>query len=201
MAVRGHMLPLTRKITQEENTMLHLARNWWMFLLRGILALVFGLVAISFPATAFLTLVVVFGVFALVDGLLAIVSAFTSNAKSENWWWLILEGVFGIVIGVLTFIQPAAMGEAWLILIGAWAVVTGVFEIVTAIRIRKLIEGELWMILGGLASVVFGFLILFNPLSAAVAVGILVGAYAILFGIIFIAFALRLRKHRTAHSA
>lgn len=173
-----------------------LARNWWMFLLRGTLALVFGIAAIFLPQAAFLTLVLVFGAFAFVDGVFALIAAFTSEAKSENWWWLILEGAFGILIGVLTIIQPAAMGEAWLILIGVWAIVTGLFEIITAIRLRKMIEGELWMILAGLASVVFGLLVLINPGSGAFAVGFIIGFYAIIFGVTLIAFSLRLRRHK-----
>lgn len=173
-----------------------LAKNWWMFLLRGLLALAFGIVALFFPASAFLSLVVVFGAFALVDGIFAIVSAFTSNAKSENWWWLILEGLVGVVIGVLTLIQPAAMGEAWLILIAAWAIVTGVFEVITAIRLRKMIEGELWMIIGGLVSIVFGILVFVYPASGAVAVGLIIALYAILFGLLFVMLGLNLRKFK-----
>ena len=171
-----------------------LARNWWMFLLRGILALAFGVTAVFLPQAAFLSLVLVFGIFALIDGIFAIISAFTSNAKSENWWWLILEGAFGIIIGLLTILQPAAMGEAWLILIGAWAVVTGLFEIITAIRLRKMIEGELWMILAGLASVAFGLLVLIYPGPGAFAIGFIIGIYAIIFGVTLIAFSLRLRS-------
>lgn len=174
-----------------------LARNWWAFLLRGIFALIFGVVALFFPASAFMSLVLVFGAFAFVDGVFAVVSAFFASAKSENWWWIILEGLFGIIIGVLTIVQPVAMGEAWLILIAAWAIVTGLFEIITAIRIRKLIEGELWYILGGLASVAFGLLVMVFPASGAFTIGVLVGAYAVLFGIMFIALALRLRKLRS----
>src|SRR5687767_9739354 len=177
---------------------MRLARNWWMFLLRGILALVFGVVALFFPAAAFLSLVLIFGAFAFVDGVFAIVSAFTSEAKSENWWWLILEGALGILIGVLTIIQPAAMGEAWLILIAAWAIITGILEVVTAIRIRKQIEGEFWMILSGLISVAFGMLVLINPVSGAFAIGVIVGIYAIIFGAMLIALSLRLRKHNAA---
>jgi uncharacterized membrane protein HdeD (DUF308 family) len=172
-----------------------LARNWWMFLLRGILALIFGGFALFLPRVAFLSLVLVFGAFALIDGIFAIISAFTSNAKSENWWWIILEGAFGILIGILTVIQPAAMGQAWLWVIGFWAVVTGLFEIITAIRLRKLIEGELWMILAGLASVIFGILVFIYPGSGAFAIGLVLGIYAIIFGITLIAFSLRLRSH------
>lgn len=171
-----------------------LARNWWMFLIRGILALIFGIVALFFPASAFLSLVIVFGAFAFVDGIFAIISAFTSNARSENWWWLMLEGAVGIVIGVLTFLQPAAMGEAWLILIAAWAIVTGILEVITAIRLRKVIEGELWMIIGGLISVAFGVLVMVYPTSGAFAIGYMVAFYAIIFGAMFIMLALGMRK-------
>lgn len=177
-----------------------LAKNWWVFLLRGVLALIFGIIALFFPAPTFMSLVLVFGAFALVDGAFALASAFTSNAKSENWWWIILEGVVGIAIGLLTLIQPAAMGEAWLILIAAWAIVGGLLEIITAIRVRKLIEGELWLILGGLLSVIFGVLVLLYPVGGAITIAVIIGAYAIIFGIMFIALALRLRKHNTANS-
>ena len=179
---------------------MRLARNWWLFLLRGVLAVVFGIIALSFPAAAFLTLVLVFGAFAMVDGLVAVFSAFTSDAKSENWWWLILEGVFGVLIGLLTLFQPAAVGQAWLVLIAAWAIITGLFEVVTAVRLRKAIEGELWLILGGVVSVLFGLLVLIYPASGAFAIGFMVGIYAILFGALFIALALRLRRHAGARS-
>lgn len=172
-----------------------LTRNWWAFLLRGILALVFGLVAVFMPVAAFLSLVFVFGAFALVDGIFTIISAFTSNAKSENWWWLIFEGLFGILIGVLTITQPAAMGQAWLLLIAIWAIVTGLLEIITAIRLRKEITGEFWMALGGLISVAFGLFVLFAPLAGAFAVGTIIGIYALVFGISLIMLAMRMRKH------
>lgn len=172
-----------------------LTRNWWAFLLRGIFAVLFGLIAIFMPVAAFLSLVFVFGAFALVDGIFTIVSAFTSNAKSENWWWLIFEGLFGILIGVLTIVQPEAMSEAWLLLIGAWAIVTGVLEIITAIRLRKEITGEFWLILGGLFSIAFGILIAASPMAGAFAVGFIIGIYALMFGIVLIMLALRLRKH------
>jgi len=170
-----------------------LARNWWMFLIRGVLALIFGIVAILFPATAFISLLLIFGAFAFVDGVFALIAGII--AKSENWLWLILEGVIGIFIGVVTLVQPSAMGEAWLILIAVWAIVTGIFEVVTAIRIRKLIEGEFWMILSGLISIAFGLLVLLNPTSGAVAIGFIIGIYAVMFGATLIALSLRLRRH------
>ena len=178
-----------------------LSRNWWVFLLRGIVALIFGIIAIMMPVAAFLSLVFVFGAFALVDGIFTLVAAFTSNAKSENWWWLILEGLFGILIGVLTLVQPAAMGQAWLLLIAVWAIVTGMFEIITAIRLRKEITGEFWLILGGLISVAFGIFVAAAPIAGAFAVGTIIGIYAIVFGVAFIMLSLRLRKHAARASA
>jgi uncharacterized membrane protein HdeD (DUF308 family) len=180
--------------------MLLLAKNWWAFLLRGILALIFGIVAIFFPAAAFLALVLVFGAFAFFDGVFALVSAFTSNVRSENWWWLILEGIVGLGIGILTIIQPAAMGEAWLILIAAWALITGILEIITAVRLRKIIQGEFWLILGGIISVLFGLAVAFYPQAGALAIGLLIGLYAILFGAIFIALGLKLRSFANTSS-
>lgn len=172
-----------------------LARNWWAFLIRGIIAIIFGIVAIFFPATAFLSLVLVFGIFALIDGIFSIVSVFISGAHSESWWWLVIEGAFGILIGILTIIQPAAMALAWVFVIAAWAIITGVLEIVTAIRLRKMITGEGWMIVSGILSVLFGILVTFSPGSGMFAVGLIIGIYALMFGITMLMLAFRLRKH------
>ena len=171
-----------------------LAKNWWAFLLRGILAIVFGIAAIFFPQAAFLSLVLIFGAFALVDGIFTLISAFAGNARSEGWWWLIFEGLFGILVGVLTVWQPFAMGLAWVFMIAAWAVVTGVFEIVTAIRLRKVITGEWMLILAGVISVLFGILAAVYPGTGAAAIGMIVGIYALIFGVIFIVLAFQLRK-------
>jgi uncharacterized membrane protein HdeD (DUF308 family) len=169
--------------------------------LRGILAVVFGLVALFFPGVAFLSLVLVFGAFAFVDGVFALVAAFAGGAKSENWWWLVLEGLFGILIGILTIVQPAAMGMAWIFMIAIWAIVTGVLEIITAIRVRKEITGEWALILAGALSVCFGLLAAFYPASGAVAVGFILGIYALIFGVIFISLAFRLRRHNAGRTA
>jgi uncharacterized membrane protein HdeD (DUF308 family) len=181
--------------------MLLLARNWWVFLLRGILALVFGVAAVFFPEAAFLSLVLVFGAFALVDGIFSIIAAVTGTVKTENWWWLLLEGIFGILIGLLTLVQPAAMGRAWIFVIASWAVVTGILEIFTAVKLRKVIEREFWMILSGMFSVVFGVLAFTYPQSGAFAIGLITGIYAVMFGITMLMFAFRLRKHKAAHAS
>jgi uncharacterized membrane protein HdeD (DUF308 family) len=178
-----------------------LARNWWAFLLRGILAVIFGLVALFYPASAFLSLVLVFGAFALVNGVFAIVSAFTGGVHSENWWWIILEGAFGILIGVLTVMQPLAMGLAWVLVIAAWAIVTGVFEIISAIRLRKMITGEWAMILSGVLSVLFGAILAFYPRAGALAVGFIFGIYALIYGVMYLVLGWHLRSHVATRAA
>lgn len=175
-----------------------LARNWWVFAIRGVLAIIFGIAALFFPKAAFLSLVLVFGGFALADGIFTIVSAFASNAKSESWWWLILEGAFGIIIGFLTLFQPFAMGLAWIWLIAAWAIVTGILEIFTAIKLRKVIENEWLLILGGVISILFGIFAGVYPQSGAFAIGFIVGIYALLFGILYLRLAFSLRKFASA---
>lgn len=171
-----------------------IARNWWVFLVRGILALIFGLIAILMPTVAFISLVVIFGIFALVDGIFTIAAALFADVRSEKWWWLLLEGLVGIIIGVFTLVAPGAMGNAWLFLIAIWAIATGILRIVTAIRLRKFIEGEFWLILSGLFSVIFGVLIIASPASGAFAIGLIIGVYALIFGIAFIGIAMRLKK-------
>jgi uncharacterized membrane protein HdeD (DUF308 family) len=178
-----------------------LARNWWAFAIRGLIAIIFGVIAIFFPATAFLSLVLVFGIFVLVDGIFSIVAVFVSGAHSESWWWLVIEGAFGILIGILTLIQPAAMAFAWIFVIAAWALVTGILEIFTAIRLRKTIANEGWMIVSGVLSVLFGILVTISPQSGAFAIGLIIGIYALMFGITLLMIAFRLRKHAHRPSA
>ncbi|HQZ81688.1 MAG TPA: HdeD family acid-resistance protein [Pyrinomonadaceae bacterium] len=175
-----------------------LARNWWVFLVRGIFALIFGLIAILMPSVAFFSLVLVFGIFALLDGIFTIAAAFFSDVRSEKWWWLVLEGIVGIVVGLFSIFEPAAMGNAWLFLIAIWAIATGVLRAVTAIRLRKLIDGEFWLILSGVFSLIFGILILASPASGAFAIGLIIGAYALIFGIALIGIAIRLKNHRSS---
>src|SRR5690606_17280080 len=99
-------------------------------------------------------------------------------------------GVLGIIVGILTLIQPAAMASALVLIIGAWALINGIFQIITAIRIRKLITGEFWLILSGLFAVIFGILVLADPFAGAFAMGLLIGIYAIIFGITLIGLSL-----------
>ncbi len=175
-----------------------LAKNWWLLLLRGICAIVFGVLAFAWPGITLFTLVLFYGAYALVDGIFAIGAAIMGGAPGSRWW-LALVGLFGIAAGILTFAWPGLTALVLLFFIAGWAIAMGVFEIVGAIRLRKEIDNEWWLILGGIVSVLFGIVLLARPGAGALALIWVIGSFAILFGILNIAFALRLRKH--AHEA
>jgi uncharacterized membrane protein HdeD (DUF308 family) len=170
-----------------------LARNWWVLALRGAIAVLFGLAAFVWPGITLAALVLLFGAYTLVDGVFAVIAALTGRSGHERWWVLLLEGLVGIAVGVLTFIWPAITEFALLYLIAAWAVVTGVIEIIAAIRLREELEGEWLLILGGIASVLLGLILLARPGAGALAVIWMIGAYAIVFGVLLVILAFRLR--------
>ena len=179
--------------------MLHaLAKSWWLLLLRGICAVVFGILAFIWPGLTLVTLVLLYGAFALVDGVISLIAAFTGSAKPVPTWWLVVVGLLGIAAGIVTFAWPGITAIILVLFIGAWALVHGIFEIIGAIQLRKEIDNEWMLILGGLLSVVFGLIVLFAPGAGALGLIWAIAAYSIVFGILFIALALRLRKHRDA---
>ena len=178
------------------------ARHWWAFALRGVVAILFGVLAFAWPAVTLTVLVLFWGAFALVDGVLALVAAFPTD--HDHRWGLLLEGVVGIGAGIVTFVWPGLTALVLLYIIAVWALLTGVLELVAAVRLRKVIQNEWWLALSGIASVLFGVVLLAAPGAGAVAVVWLIAAYAIVFGLLNLAVALRLHgmgQHRHAVSA
>jgi uncharacterized membrane protein HdeD (DUF308 family) len=174
-----------------------LAHNWWAVALRGVLAILFGLIALVWPGLTLEVLVLFFGAYALVDGVFAIVTAFTKRAGHDRWWVLLLEGLVGIAAGIIIWVLPGLATLVLLYVIAFWAIVTGIIEIVAAIRLRREVQGEWLLVLSGIASVVFGALLLFFPAAGGLTIAWLIGIYAILFGAMFLGLSWRLRKHRT----
>ena len=172
-----------------------LAQNWWALVLRGVLAILFGLTAFFWPDITLLSLVLLFGAFALTDGILAIAAAVTGATHGERWWVLVLEGLSGIAIAAITVVWPGISALALVYLIAAWALVTGVLEIAAAIRLRREIEGEWLLIATGVLSVAFGLYAAFVPAGGALAIVWTIGGYALITGILLIALGLRLRGH------
>jgi len=169
-----------------------LARNWWALALRGVFAIIFGVMAWIWPDLTVRALVLLFGAYALVDGVFAIAAAAT-GAGGSRWWVLVLEGLLGIAVGLMTIFWPGLTALALLFFIASWAIVTGVFEIVAAYQLRREIEGEWLLALGGLASIIFGLILFIFPGDGALALIWLIGAYAIFFGVLLIVLALRVR--------
>jgi uncharacterized membrane protein HdeD (DUF308 family) len=171
-----------------------LARNWWLVLLRGACAIIFGVLTVIWPGLSLLTLILFWGIFALFDGGLALGAAIMGGTPAPRWW-LALVGVLGIAAGALTLMWPGVTGLVLLFFIAGWAIAAGVFEIVGAIRLRKEIDDEWMLIASGILSVLFGFLILAFPGAGALGLAFAIGAFAIVYGLLLVGFSMRLRKH------
>lgn len=176
-----------------------LRSHWWIPLVRGILAIVLGIVLFLLPISAVFTLVVLFGAFAFVDGALAIVQAVRfAHPDSGRWWFLVFQGIVGVAIGILTFLYPGLTAQTLGLLIAAWALVTGIFEIGAAFRLRRDVPNELLLIVAGGISILFGVLLFFFPIGALIAAVYFLAAYSLFWGIALVALAFRLRRGRGA---
>jgi len=170
------------------------ARTWWAVGLRGLLSIVFGVLALIWPEIAVEALVLLFGAYVLVNGVFTILSAIAGRREYRQWWLVLLEGVAGIAFGVITIGWPRITAVVLLLLIAGWAIATGILQIVAAILLRKELSGEWLLVLSGVLSLVLGVLLAMQPQAGAIAFVWLIGAYAILFGVLLIALAFRLRR-------
>jgi uncharacterized membrane protein HdeD (DUF308 family) len=171
-----------------------LARNWWVVLFRGLAGIIFGLITLFAPDISLTALVLVFGAYALADGVLAMISAIRWRGETDRWWVILLEGLAGVAAGVITLFWPGITALTLLYMIAAWALLTGALEIAAAIRLRKVIAGEWLLVLSGIVSIVFAALLALFPAAGALALVLWIGAYAVVFGALLIAFAFRLRS-------
>jgi uncharacterized membrane protein HdeD (DUF308 family) len=174
-----------------------LSRSWWTLVVRGIFAILFGILAFLWPGLTVVTLVIFFGAYALVDGIFAIVGAIGGWGKRDDHWLLLLGGLVGVGIGILTFRAPGVTTMLLVIYIAAWGLSTGILEIVAAIRLRNEIKGEWWLILSGIASVLFALLLMIFPGAGALSLIWLIASYAVVFGAMLIGLGLKLRWHRS----
>jgi len=174
-----------------------LKRHWWVPVIRGIVAIVFGIIAFTHPGLAATTLVLFFGAWVLIDGIFRVVGAIGHRASDPDWGWHLVIGLLGIIVGLLTFHAPGITALALVIYIAAWALMIGASEIAIAVKMRREIKGEWFLILMGLASIVFAVLLLWNPIAGAAAVIWLIAWYAVVMGVLAIFFGFRLRSLRT----
>jgi uncharacterized membrane protein HdeD (DUF308 family) len=180
-----------------------LTDNWWVILLRGIVGVIFAVLAFGWPGATLLALVYVWGVYAIIDGAFALYMTYLAARQDQRWWPYLLEGLLGIGAGIVAFGWPNITALALLYLIAAWAILTGIVEIIAAVDLRKLIENEWLLGLAGVLSIVFGVLLAAQPDAGAVAIVWLLGVYALFFGITLIVLAFRVRgvgKRLTANT-
>ena len=170
-----------------------LSRYWWMTLLRGSFWILFGIVILVLPGISLLSLTLALGAVMFADGILNVANAFSGRKLHDDWWVLLLVGLTGVGVGALTLYSPQLTALAIVFYVAIWAIATGLLEIVAAIRLRKQIEREIWLGLAGIASVVFGALLVARPAAGALTLLWLIAVYAIAFGVVLVMLAFKVR--------
>lgn len=172
-------------------------KHWWQILVRGIIALIFGILVLAWPGLALEIFVIFFGAFIFVDGIFTLIAAINYKAGAGSRTWLYIRGIAGIIAGLFVFFLPVIAAVALVILIAAWALVTGVMELVYAFQANQ-DNAIRWMFaISGILSIILGILMLIKPLIGALVIAVVVGAYAVLAGIVLIILSFRLRSVKT----
>lgn len=180
-----------------EATMKALAKDWWLFILRGVIAIIFGILVVVWPIESVFVLVIFFGAYVLVDGIFVIISAFTQKRSWGSRFWLILWGLVGIAAGVVTFAWPGITALALLVVIAVWAFVIGIAQVVFAFAPGTSLGNRLLLALGGIISIILGIVLVARPGLGALAVVWIIGIFAIVFGMCQIAFGMKLKGLKT----
>lgn len=173
-----------------------LCNKWWCLALRGLTAVVAGVISVTHPGLTVYVLAILIGVNALIDGLMCVFIGFGGGAGGRPWWEMIVLGLIGVGFGILTLARPTILIETLLLFIAVWAVVRGVLEIAAAIKLRHVIDDEWFLALSGIFSIAFGALLLAKPLTAALAIGMVIGVFLFMYGLVAIGLSLRLRSMR-----
>ncbi len=173
-----------------------LAENWWLLLLRGLAAIAFGVIAFFWPGITLVALTYLFGAYAVVDGVFAILAAINASGDPGPRWWLGLSGVVSIIAGIVAFAYTGMTALLLLMFIAAWAIVIGALQLYAAIRLRKIIDNEWWLILSGLLSIAFGAVLVAWPGTGALAVIWTIAWFAVFFGCMFVGLAFELKKFK-----
>ncbi|MEJ2286392.1 MAG: HdeD family acid-resistance protein [Desulfobacterales bacterium] len=175
-----------------------IAKYWWTFVIRGLLAIAFGLIALVWPGITLIVLVFLFGFYAILEGILSIIAA-VINRGMRSWWVLLLEGLASLIVGCAAFIWPGLTAVVLLIFIAIWAILTGLLEIWAAVQLRKEIRGEWILALTGIISILIGIILFTNPGAGALAVVWMIGIYAAIFGALLIFLGVKFRKLGSTH--
>jgi uncharacterized membrane protein HdeD (DUF308 family) len=175
-----------------------LARHWWAIMLRGVIAVLFGVIALAAPGAVLLSLAVLFGVYLLIDGIIGLVSTVRAVTAHGHWGALLAEAVLNLIMGLIALVLPGAAVLAFVLLMAAWALISGGLMLAATVKLHAS-HGRWWLGLGGAASLVWGVLLVLAPMVGAVVLTWWLGIYAIVFGIALIACGWRLRGQRLVH--
>lgn len=171
-----------------------LSQHWWMLAVRGVVAIIFGVLAFALPGMTLLTLVLLFGAYAFINGVLALIHALSAPKGYPRFGGLLFTGIISLAAGVLAFAWPGITALSLVVLIAAWAIVNGIFEIATAIRLRQVIQHEWLLALAGVLSVLLGLVMLVQPGVGALALIWWIGAFAVAFGVLLVVLSFRVRR-------
>jgi uncharacterized membrane protein HdeD (DUF308 family) len=179
-----------------------LARNWWAIAIRGVLGILFGLVALFLPGATMLSLVLLFAAYIFVDGVFGIIAAVGAARQHQRWGLLVLEGVINIAAAVIAVVWPGITVLVFVLLVAVWALLSGVMMIWAAFRL-EFADGRGWLVFGGMVSVIYGVLLIVAPMIGALVLTWWLGAYALVFGVslLVLAFRLRVRQGGSAHAS
>lgn len=180
-------------------TLEQLAQQWWLLLARGVIGVLFGIAAFAWPGLTLVVLIAFFGAYMFVDGVLALIAAVRFRHDGRRAVLLAIEGILGLAVGAATFIYPVLAALAWVYLIAAWAIVTGALEIAGAVSVREGLGAGLLLIFSGIVSIALGVGFAILPYIGIVVAVLMIGAYAIVFGVLLIATAVRLRTTFPGH--
>ena len=173
-----------------------LADNWWLFLLRGLIAIAFGVLAFRWPGLTLLTLTYLWGAYALLDGIVALSAAIFGPGDAGPRWWLAFAGLCGVLSAFIAFFMPGMTALILLMFIAGWAIAVGALQIWGATQLRQILN-DTWLLgLSGALSIAFGILLIVQPGAGALSLVWIIGWYAILVGCSFVAFAWRLKQYR-----
>jgi uncharacterized membrane protein HdeD (DUF308 family) len=172
-----------------------LAHRWWIIALRGVIAILFGIVALAIPGAVLLSLALLFGIYLLVDGVLGLVGTVRAVSTHGHWVMLLAEAVLNILMGLIALFIPTVAVLAFVLLMAAWALISGGLMVAAAVRLH-VSHGRWWLALGGIVSLIWGVLLVAAPLIGAVVLAWWLGIYAIMFGIALLACGWRLRAQR-----
>ena len=175
-----------------------LARNWWLIALRGVLGVIFGVIALVMPVATILALVLLFSAYMLVDGAIAIYAAIRAARKQEGWGLLLFQGIASLAAAAIAFMWPSLTVVAFVLLIAAWSIVSGCLMLAAAMRTE---QARWWLVLGGAAALLYGILMIVAPLSGAVVLTWWLGAFALVFGAALIILSLKLRSRYSGRPA